>query len=98
MTKSASTRLDTPVYKLLAIHAEKQGKNVSGLLRELIERELKEEKPSRALLQICAAIIREIRESRKDIAVATEVLLVSIGNVPKETARSWVENNLFRGN
>lgn len=68
--------------------------SVHELARHYVQLALHEKEDRSDIQSGILAMHKEMREMRKDIAVATEGLLTSGGKVEDDAAREWVRENL----
>ncbi len=87
-------RLDEASLRILAERAKRLGLSIHELARHYVIEVLQEPEERSALREAVETVQREIMASREDLAVATEAILVSSGNIEESQARKWVDENL----
>ena len=89
-------RLDDESRCLLAARSARLGLSVHELARFYVIEALKEPEEKYALRMIADTIHRELTAFREDHALATEVVLRTLGKQSEQEIIKWVEDNLNR--
>lgn len=87
-------RVDADSGKALAERSKALGVSVHELARHYVMLVLHEAEDRENAANAILAMRQELLELRKDIAVSTEALLTSAGNVSAPAARDWTRKNL----
>lgn len=99
-TQVLSIRIEPDSVEQLRELAEQEKSTLAQFVRQtLMEKLNNDETPDTRYFEIHCELQKlrdELRETRKDIAVATEALLVDGGAVELELASRWVRANLKR--
>jgi len=88
-------RLHPHHFEILEQRAQLAGLSIGDLARSMVIDALDQTSHLEAIRERMLAIEGAISETRKDISLATENLLIA-ANVPKDQAVKWVANNLKR--
>lgn len=93
-SKILSFRLDSTVLRTLEEAAERTGLSVHEWAKRAVIRELESGSLLPKVALTSDSIRAELAELRKDLAVATEALLVSAGKASSEQAAKFVKTNM----
>jgi hypothetical protein len=89
--KPVGCRLEEEYRNALAAEADERGVEVSDVIRHYIIKGLREEAAQATLFEQLASILSQLKESRRDHSLMTEVLLHSAGRFDPTKARQWAE-------
>ena len=87
-------RLDSECDKVLFDRSKTLGVSVHELARHYVLLMLHDSDERAEVRNAILALHREIIEIRKDVAVSTEVLLTSAGELSPAESRDWTRENL----
>jgi len=87
-------RLEEEYRSALVAHAKDLDLTVSELVSRYVTAGLREDAARGSVYDALCSMKAELKESRRDLSLLAETLLVATGNVGEEEARAWATKNL----
>ena len=92
-TTALNIRMHNLAIEGLKLEAKEKGITVTALVREVLEEhQLRGVKLEETRLSL-QELREEVRKLRRNVAVSTKLILVYVGQIPKEEADEWVSNH-----
>lgn len=87
-------RIEEEYREALVARAEQLKVTVSELVKQYVIAGLREDAATGSLYDALCSLKEEIRESRRDLSLTAEVLLVAAGKLSEKDARTWARENI----